>query len=296
MLNHVIQRNVERLAHTDTSACGSIPVYSRRLPSVQRVKKTVALVREIVFPGFFGNPLVKDLNYQTDINLRKLYSLLSEQIYNAKVFDQEEIPAGTEVESAENTLAFIDSLPEVKRLISTDVRAIYDNDPAAKHCGEIIFCYPAVKAILNYRMAHVLYRMGVPMLPRIITEMAHEETGIDIHPGARIGEYFGIDHGTGVVIGQTSIIGNHVFLYQGVTLGAKSFTLDAEGNPMDVPRHPILEDNVTVYSNSSILGRITIGAGTVVGGNIWLTHSVPPNSRIVQFKAQESLFSGGLGI
>jgi serine O-acetyltransferase len=138
--------------------------------------------------------------------------------------------------------------------------------------------------------------LEIPLIPRIISELAHTETGIDIHPGAVIGEYFSIDHGTGVVIGQTSVIGNQVCLYQGVTLGAKNFVLDEAGNPLDVPRHPIIEDNVTVYSNSSILGRITIGKGTIIGGNIWLTHSVPPNSRITQHKAVEETFSGGLGI
>lgn len=296
MLDQVIQKSLEKLTDVNAPDYRYIPVYKRHLPSVQRVKEMMGIVREIVFPGYFGNSLVQDLNYQTEVNMHKLYHILSEQIYNAKVFDLDEITSDEEKDCEDKTMLFLAALPEIKRLLSTDVKAIFDNDPAAKHYGEIIFCYPAVKAILNHRVAHVLYRMNVPMLPRIITEMAHEETGIDIHPGATIGEYFGIDHGTGIVIGQTAIIGNHVFLYQGVTLGAKSFTLDDAGNPVDIPRHPILEDRVTVYSNSSILGRITIGAGTVVGGNVWLTHSVAPNSRILQFKAQETLFIGGLGI
>jgi serine O-acetyltransferase len=141
-----------------------------------------------------------------------------------------------------------------------------DGDPAAKSVSEIIFCYPAVYALLHQRVAHELFELGVPVLPRIITEMAHSQTGIDIHPGAQIGEYFSIDHGTGIVVGQTAIIGNHVRLYQGVTLGAKSFTLDEEGLPIDLPRHPIIEDYVTIYSNASILGRITIGRGSIIGG------------------------------
>ena len=153
--------------------------------------------------------------------------------------------------------------------------------------SEIILCYPAVYALLHQRVAHELFELGVPVLPRIITEMAHSQTGIDIHPGAQIGEYFSIDHGTGIVVGQTAIIGNHVRLYQGVTLGAKSFTLDEEGLPLAVPRHPIIEDYVTIYSNASILGRITIGHGSVIGGNIWLTHSVPPNSKELQTRAVE---------
>ena len=173
---------------------------------------------------------------------------------------------------------------------------MFDNDPAAPNYGEVIFCYPVVKAMTHYRIAHKLHELRVPVIPRIITELAHSKTGIDIHPGAQIGEYFAIDHGTGVVIGETSIIGNHVTLYQGVTLGSKSFKYDAQGNMLNIPRHPIIEDYVTVYSNASILGRITIGHHSVIGGNIWVTHNVAPNSRIQQSKAVESHFQGGLGI
>ncbi len=139
--------------------------------------------------------------------------------------------------------------------------------------------------MVHYRSAHVLLKLGIPVIPRVITELAHSTTGIDINPGATIGEYFAIDHGTGVVIGETCIIGNHVTLYQGVTLGAKNFSLDSNGHPLNIPRHPIIEDNVTIYSNSTILGRITVGHDSVIGGNIWLTHSVEPWSRIVQQKA-----------
>jgi len=150
--------------------------------------------------------------------------------------------------------------------------------------------------MINYRIAHELLKLNVPVIPRIITELAHSATGIDIHPGATIGEYFSIDHGTGVVIGETCVIGNHVRLYQGVTLGAKSFKLDDEGLPMNIPRHPILEDHVIVYSNSTILGRITIGHHSVIGGNIWQTSGVPPYSRILQRKAVSSSFVDGAGI
>ena len=151
----------------------------------------------------------------------------------------------------------------------------------------MILCYPAIRAISNYRIAHKLLELGVPLIPRIIGEMAHSETGIDIHPGATIGEYFTIDHGTGVVIGATAIIGNHVKIYQGVTLGAKSFPLDEKNNPIKgIPRHPIIEDNVIIYSNATILGRITIGEGATIGGNIWITDNVEKGAKIVQFKAQ----------
>lgn len=191
--------------------------------------------------------------------------------------------------------AFIGELPRIRSLVITDVEAVAQNDPAQKGIQEIVYCYPAVTAMLYYRSAHVLLGLGVPVIPRMLTEYAHNVTGIDIHPGAVIGPYFAIDHGTGIVIGETAVIGEHVTLYQGVTLGAKNFRYDTEGRPMNLPRHPILEDRVTVYSNASILGRITIGTHSVIGGNVWLTHSVPPHSRILQGRAVES-FSDGSGI
>lgn len=192
---------------------------------------------------------------------------------------------------------FVEALPEVSRLLHTDADAVVHNDPAVSSMQEVILCYPVVKVMIHYRTAHQLHLQGVPIIPRVITEMAHSATGIDIHPAAQIGEYFSIDHGTGVVIGATSVIGNHVMLYQGVTLGAKNFTYDSRGVPIDVPRHPILEDHVTVYSNTSILGRVRIGHHTVVGGNVWLTHDVPPHSRVLQSQAiEEPFFQDGAGI
>ena len=173
-------------------------------------------------------------------------------------------------------------IPEITRLINTDVDAVLHNDPAVTDRGEVILSYPLQYAMIHYRAAHALYQLGVPRLPRMLTELAHSRTGIDIHPAAKIGEYFCIDHGTGVVIGETAIIGSHVVLYQGVTLGAKNFEYDDQGRPIDVPRHPILEDRVTVYSNTSILGRIRIGHDTIIGGNIWLTQDVPANSLVLQ--------------
>lgn len=181
--------------------------------------------------------------------------------------------------------AFAEQLPVLKSLIESDVEAILRNDPAVEDKREIILCYPGLKEMLYYRTAHILHTLGVPILPRFITETAHSLTGIDIHPAAAIGDHFCIDHGTGIVIGATAIIGNGVTLYQGVTLGAKNFQRDADGLPIDVPRHPILEDNVTVYSNTSILGRVRIGEGTIVGGNVWLTHDVAPHSIVLQTTA-----------
>ena len=196
-------------------------------------------------------------------------------------------PAAEAPQSLELPEAFWTHVPEISRLLQTDVDAVLHNDPAVTDRGEVILCYPLTQVMLHFRTAHVLYQMGVPRIPRMLTELAHSRTGIDIHPAATIGEYFCIDHGTGVVIGATTIIGKHVVLYQGVTLGARNFSYDAEGHPIGLPRHPILEDHVTVYSNTSILGRVTIGHDTIIGGNVWLTHDVPPHSRILQQRAVE---------
>jgi serine O-acetyltransferase len=177
------------------------------------------------------------------------------------------------------------------------VRAAFEGDPAATSAAEAIFCYPGVLAITNYRIAHELSLLEVPLIPRMITEHAHSITGIDIHPGATIGESFFIDHGTGVVIGETCIIGDRVRIYQGVTLGAKSFPLDESGNPIKgIERHPILEDDVIIYSGATILGRVVIGRGSVIGGNVWLTRSVPSCSRVMQVKPRQEVFECGAGI
>ena len=200
------------------------------------------------------------------------------------------------VTDAATASAFMERIPRIRELLETDVDAIAHNDPAVKSLQEIVFCYPAVTAMIYYRTAHELYGLGVPVIPRMLTEYAHSATGIDIHPGAVIGDHFAIDHGTGIVIGETAVIGSHVTMYQGVTLGARNFSYDAQGLPRNIPRHPILEDGVTVYSNASILGRVTIGRNSVIGGNVWLTRSVPANSRILQGKPQETTFTDGAGI
>ena len=200
------------------------------------------------------------------------------------------------VTDAVTASAFMDRIPAIRELLETDVDAIAHDDPAVKSLQEIVFCYPAVTAMIYYRTAHELYRLGVPVIPRMLTEHAHSVTGIDIHPGAVIGDHFAIDHGTGIVIGETTVIGSHVTLYQGVTLGARNFSYDADGLPRNIPRHPIREYGVTVYSNASILGRVTIGQNSVIGGNVWLTRSVPAHSRILQGKPQEMIFTDGAGI
>ena len=289
-----IRRNVDLLSVTDQPEYQYIPLHQKPSPSVTALREIMTLLRKVIFPGFFGTEQeaqTDSIQYYTGVYLEQAYDLLQEQIYNGLCFEVERC-CDSKDRASEIAIAFINKVPHIKYLLSTDVKAILDGDPAAKSPSEIIFCYPGVFAVTVYailyqRVAHELLKLGVPVIPRIITEMAHSDTGIDIHPGAQIGEYFSIDHGTGVVIGQTAIIGNHVRLYQGVTLGAKSFTLDEEGLPLDVPRHPIIEDYVTIYSNASILGRITIGHGSVIGGNIWLTHSVPPNSKVLQTRAVE---------
>jgi serine O-acetyltransferase len=261
-----------------------IPSHKHPSPSTDTLKDIMETMRKVIFPGFFGDEkeaLEESRVYYAGVHLESIFDTLQKQVYYGLCFESGH-SEGCRDRAAKITLEFINRIPRIKYMLSTDVKAILDGDPAAKNVSEVIFCYPAVKAILHHRVAHELYRMGVPVIPRIITEMAHEATGIDIHPAAQIGEYFSIDHGTGVVIGQTAIIGNHVRLYQGVTLGAKGFSYDENGLPVDLPRHPIIEDDVIIYSNSSILGRITIGKGSIIGGNIWLTHSVPPGSKILQ--------------
>ena len=297
--NEILRRNVSVLSrHTDDELRMMPTATETPLPSVDDVKKVVNLIKSIIFTDYFHKrqPDEQLRAYQIGVSMEELYRLLRQQIARGLQFCDECSEEDVLSEGERIALEFIDSLPEIKRLLYTDVQAMFDTDPAARNYGEVIFCYPVVNTMVHYRIAHRLHQMGVPVIPRIITEQAHSKTGIDIHPGAQIGEYFSIDHGTGVVIGETSIIGNHVTLYQGVTLGAKSFKYDEEGNMLNVPRHPIIEDHVTVYSNASILGRITIGHDSVIGGNIWLTHSVPPYSRILQSKAVDASFQDGLGI
>lgn len=260
------------------------------IPSGTVLTKIIELTRAILFPGYFGNSNInsRTIHYHIGVNIEQLFDLLINQIQAGLCFGKEYTEIGNEYEPCRKTAAklaakFIEQLPKIRQILATDVEAAYYGDPAATCFGEIICCYPIIRAITNYRIAHELYKLNIPLIPRMITEMAHSETGIDIHPGAQIGSHFTIDHGTGVVIGATCIIGNNVKLYQGVTLGAKSFPLDENGNPIKgIPRHPILEDDVIVYSNATILGRIIIGKGATIGGNIWITENVPAGSKIVQ--------------
>jgi serine O-acetyltransferase len=272
------------------------------LPSRNVVEEVVTALRSILFPGYFGFSDVKkeNLPFHIGSTLDHIRLILREQIKRGLSFAcrddiQSCLVCDEQAESV--TEAFLGRLPAVQGLLATDVHAAYEGDPAAPSLDEVIFCYPGLWAMTNYRLAHELYSLGVPFIPRMITEHAHSHTGIDIHPGATIGKHFFIDHGTGVVIGETCIIGDRVRLYQGVTLGAKSFKLDEEGNPVKgIPRHPIVEDDVTIYSGATILGRVVIGEGSVIGGNVWLIGSVPPGSRITQMQAHYEDFERGSGI
>jgi len=301
-LNETLRRNVALLSKQSEREVSMMPAVVAPLPSVEKVKEIVKLVKSIIFPDYFNKrqPDEGIRSYFIGVHMEQLVTELTKQIAHGLQFceDCEEMRTKEQVyrEAERLALEFIDELPEIKRLLYTDVQAMFDNDPAVSNYGEVIFCYPVMNTMTHYRIAHKLHELKVPVIPRIITEQAHSKTGIDIHPGAQIGEYFSIDHGTGVVIGETSIIGNHVCLYQGVTLGAKSFKYDENGNMLNIPRHPIIEDYVTVYSNASILGRITIGHHSTIGGNIWLTHSVPPHSSILQSKAVDAGFTDGAGI
>jgi serine O-acetyltransferase len=259
------------------------------MPSLTILEEIMERLRGVLFPGFFGKSDIsaENMRYHVGSNLDIVFRLLSKQIERGLCFfctSEDRSDCLTCADRAMGlTSRFAMRLPQIRKLLATDVLAAFQGDPAAKSTDEVIFCYPSIAALAHHRVAHGLHQLGVPVIPRIIAEMAHSKTGIDIHPGASIGEGFFIDHGTGTVVGETTIIGGNVRLYQGVTLGAKSFPRDAEGNPIkSLPRHPIVEDEVTIYAGATILGRITIGKGATIGGNVWVTEDVPPGARVVQ--------------
>jgi serine O-acetyltransferase len=273
------------------------------LPSRQLIEELVEALRSALFPGYFGTSELsaESMRFHVGSTLDRVLRGLKEQIWRGLCFacaqDNEAQCEECDGKALGIANEFFNRLPKVQALLATDVRATYEGDPASMSPDEAVFCYPGLVAITNYRLAHELSLLGVPLIPRIITEHAHSITGIDIHPGATIGEAFFIDHGTGVVIGETSEIGRNVRIYQGVTLGAKSFPVDENGNPVKgIPRHPIVEDDVVIYSGATILGRITIGRGSVIGGNVWLTHSVPQRSKISQAAVRQDRFENGGGI
>jgi serine O-acetyltransferase len=265
----------------------------RELPSRDAVINIVAGLRAALFPTHYGAPDLTDesVDYYVGHTLESTLRLLAEQIRRALRF----LPEHAETSEADLGARAFDvarefgkKLPGIRALLVSDIQAAYVGDPAAQHITEILLCYPGVWAMTHHRLAHALHRLGVPLLARFINEIAHSATGIDIHPGAQIGPSFFIDHGTGVVIGETAIIGERVRVYQAVTLGAKSFAADTDGTLVKGnARHPIVEDDVVIYAGATILGRVIIGRGSVIGGNVWLTHSVPPGSSVSQGKIRE---------
>ncbi|MFZ7125292.1 MAG: serine O-acetyltransferase EpsC [Desulfobacterales bacterium] len=257
------------------------------IPSRQSVMNIIKALREILFPGYFSAEKLDPVNlkYTMGQSISNVFDMISQQVTLAIRHDcfryNQPCSRGQE-KGYEVALAVLNAIPEIREALCEDVRATYDGDPAAKSYDEIIFSYPGIFAILVYRLAHRFYELDVPLLPRIMTEHAHSLTGIDIHPGARIGKRFVIDHGTGVVIGETTVIGDNVRIYQGVTLGALSLPRNAGAKLREKKRHPTIEDNVIIYSGTTILGGDTvIGANATIGGNVWLTTSVPPGTTVL---------------
>ena len=281
---------VENIIETSTDSQCFTHIDYEPIPYEGYVVDIINLLREVLFPGYFTREKIDPINlkYTMGQSVSVLFDMLSEQIAHSirhECFRYDLPCSECEEQGKKIALSLLESIPSIRKTLATDVLAAYDGDPAAKSYDEIIFSYPGIFAISVHRVAHRLFELQVPLLPRIMSEHAHSLTGIDIHPGAKIGERFVIDHGTGVVIGETTEIGKNVRIYQGVTLGAKSFPLDENGNPVKgIDRHPVIENDVVIYAGATILGRITVGARSVIGGNVWLTQSVPPDSSISQGK------------
>ena len=264
------------------------------LPRYEEVITALDDMREILFPGYrrreglhLGNvgyyigDLIDGLHDRLIIQISR--AMAHESRVRGEQNDESDPAAGHEARAQETTLKLLSRIPDMRRLLATDVQAAYDGDPACQNLDEVIFCYPGLEAVTVYRIAHELYKLEVPFIPRMLCEWAHKETGIDIHPGATIGDHFFIDHGTGVVIGETTEIGSHVKIYQGVTLGALSFPTDADGNIIrTMKRHPTIEDRVVIYASATILGgKTVIGHDSVVGSSVWLTRSVEPHTTVM---------------
>jgi serine O-acetyltransferase len=273
-----------------------------RLPSRKALVAILDGLSAVLFPNRLGSAELTDeaVDYFVGHTLGATLRSLLDQVRRELRFVAEqadERTAGIEPRAAAIVREFAARLPRVRGLLETDIAAAYQGDPAARSIDEVLVCYPGVTAIIYHRLAHELYRLGAPLVARVISEISHSATGIDIHPGATIGGSFFIDHGTGVVIGETAIIGERVRLYQAVTLGAKRFPVDENGVLIKGnARHPIVEDDVVVYAGATILGRITIGRGSTIGGNVWLTRSVPPDSQVTQAQVRSEVFEGGGGI
>jgi len=273
----------------------SIEPGGREFPSRDALITISTLLRGALFPLRLGPSHVRQegedhyVGYTLDTTLN---ALLEQVRLELRYTARHDGLTATQVEERAVQIVrdFANALPGLRALLDTDVEAAFRGDPAARSVDEVLLCYPGILAMINHRLAHKLYELELPLLARIIAEIAHSETGIDIHPGARIGASFFIDHGTGVVIGETAVIGERVRLYQAVTLGAKRFPSDGSGGlQKGLPRHPVVEDDVVIYAGATILGRVTIGHGSTIGGNIWLTRSVPPGSNVTQASSQHEI-------
>lgn len=278
-------------------------VGGRELPSREALAGILEGLRGALFPMRLGPPDLRPdaEDYYVGHTLDSVLAALRNQValelrHEARQLDGQ-VSGPVDARAHEIVSAFAASLPGIRGLLDSDVLAAFQGDPAARSVDEVLLCYPGIRATINHRIAHGLYRLGVPLVARVIAELAHSETGIDIHPGAQIGAGLFIDHGTGVVIGETAVIGQRVRIYQNVTLGAKSFPVGDDGSlTKGLPRHPVVEDEVVIYAGATVLGRITLGRRAVIGGNVWLTHSVPPGALISQANTQDSTVADGLGI
>ncbi|OQW85633.1 MAG: serine acetyltransferase [Proteobacteria bacterium ST_bin16] len=272
-----------------------------RLPSRRILASVAEGLSAAMFPNRLGSSELADegidhyVGHTLNMTLRELMVQIQNELhYNSGL---EMLSDEDRAQSIAITQSFAKRLPQIRMLLESDIKAAYEGDPAARNLDEVLVCYPGIMAIMHYRLAHVLHGLGVPLIARMISEIAHSVTGIEIHPGAQIGGSFFIDHGTGVVIGETAIIGQNVRLYQAVTLGAKRFPVDENGALVKGNlRHPIVEDDVVIYAGATILGRITIGRGSTIGGNVWLTRSVPPGSNISQAQMRQEVYENGAGI
>lgn len=272
----------------------------REFPSREALTQIVEQLKAVLFPMRLGPHDLRQesedffVAHQLDLALQALLGQVILELRYTHRHNLQELEA-VDSQAVEAVRIFAQTLPQIRRLLDTDVLAAYEGDPAARSVDEVLLCYPGVLAMVHYRLAHRLYELDLPLLARIIAELAHGQTGIDIHPGARIGPGFFIDHGTGVVIGETAVIGQRVRIYQAVTLGARSFPTDANGNlQKGLPRHPVLEDDVVIYAGATILGRVTVGRSAVIGGNVWITHDVPAGGHITQALSRANGQAGAL--
>lgn len=266
----------------------------RELPSREVIAEVMQGLSAALFPTHYGRPDLNDetIDFFVGHTLADTCAKLADQVRRALLFSRStELPHPEDLQEQAHRIVrtLAEQLPAIRGLLYSDLQAAWQGDPAATGVSELLLCYPGITAVIHHRIAHALFGLGAPLLARLIADISHARTGIDIHPGAQIGEGFFIDHGTGVVIGETSVIGRNVRLYQAVTLGAKRFPTDDNGHLVKgLARHPIVEDDVVIYAGATVLGRITIGRGSTIGGNVWLTHSVPPGSNVTQAVSQHS--------